>query len=95
LCLAILLVTNIVLVGMSAGAVYSWLLAGQLLFYGAAAAGWVMAHRGVKRKALFVPYYLLFMNVSVYLGFFRYLRGGQSAVWEKAQRAEELKAIDH
>lgn len=94
LCLALLFFTDIVLVATRAGSIYDVLLAGQVLFYVIAAGGWIMANRGVRRKLFFVPYYFFFMNVSVYLGFIRYLRGSQSAVWEKAQRAEELKAME-
>ena len=94
LCLALLLLTNIVLVAAGAGRLYDGLLAGQGLFYFVAVGGWILANRGIRRKLFFVPYYFFFMNVSVYLGFVRYLRGSQSALWEKARRAEELKAIE-
>jgi hypothetical protein len=39
-------------------------------------------------KILKLPYYFTFMNISVMLGFFRFLRGNQSAIWEKANRAQ-------
>ena len=32
-------------------------------------------------------YYFVFMNTCAILGLFRYLKGSQSAVWEKARRA--------
>lgn len=66
--------------------IYHWLLAGQALFYLAAIAGWFLENRKVKIKALFIPYYFLMMNLAVYLGFFRYIKGGQSVKWEKAKR---------
>ena len=53
--------------------------------------GWVLARRGSRWKFLFVPYYLLFMNISVFLGFARFLRGSQTVLWEKARRMEEAK----
>jgi cellulose synthase/poly-beta-1,6-N-acetylglucosamine synthase-like glycosyltransferase len=94
LCLVLMLGTNFVLVVLRAGWVYDSLLAGQLLFYGLATGGWIMANRGIRRKAFFVPYYFLFMNVSVFLGFFRYIRGSQSTLWEKARRAGELETLE-
>lgn len=39
-------------------------------------------------KIFKLAYYFTFMNVSVILGLFRFLKGNQSAVWEKAKRAQ-------
>lgn len=33
-----------------------------------------------------VCYYVLFMNYSVFIGFYRFMKGEQSAMWEKARR---------
>ena len=66
--------------------IYCWLFAGQALFYLAAFAGWFFENRKIKIKVLFIPYYFLIMNIAVYLGFFRYIKGGQSVKWEKAKR---------
>ncbi len=66
---------------------YQVLMAGQLLFYAAALAGYLLEKRQIKVKALFVPYYFCVMNYAVYAGFLRYLRGNQSVLWEKAKRA--------
>jgi poly-beta-1,6-N-acetyl-D-glucosamine synthase len=60
----------------------------QLLFYVAAFTGWILANRNIRVKALFVPYYFLFMNISVYLGFARFLRKRQSVLWERAARQQ-------
>jgi hypothetical protein len=37
-------------------------------------------------KVLFVPYYFFIMNLSVFLGLRRYLKGQQSVNWERAVR---------
>ncbi len=66
--------------------IYTWLFWGQLVFYVAALLGWYFEHRKVKIKVLFVPYYFFIMNLSVFLGFFRYLKGKQSVKWERAKR---------
>jgi cellulose synthase/poly-beta-1,6-N-acetylglucosamine synthase-like glycosyltransferase len=65
-------------------AILFWL---QLLFYIAALTGWFMENRSTRIKALFVPYYFFIMNLSVVLGFFRYMKKSQSVNWERAKRA--------
>tara|TARA_R110002072_G_scaffold209497_1_gene367118 strand:- start:1992 stop:3224 length:1233 start_codon:yes stop_codon:yes gene_type:complete len=59
----------------------------QLFFYIAALTGWFLENRSTRVKILFVPYYFFIMNLSVVLGFFRYLKNSQSVNWERAQRA--------
>jgi cellulose synthase/poly-beta-1,6-N-acetylglucosamine synthase-like glycosyltransferase len=66
---------------------YSLLFWLQLLFYVAALSGWFLENRKTRIKILFVPYYFFIMNLSVVLGFFRYLRKSQSVNWERAKRA--------
>ncbi len=58
----------------------------QVLFYLAALLGWYLENRSIKVKVLFVPYYFFIMNLSVFLGFFRYLKKAQSVNWERAKR---------
>ena len=59
----------------------------QLLFYAAALLGWFLENRETRVKILFVPYYFFIMNLSVVLGFFRYMKKSQSVNWERAKRA--------
>jgi len=66
---------------------YSVLFWLQLLFYVAALTGWFLENRSTSIKVLFVPYYFFIMNLSVLLGFFRYMKGSQSVNWERAKRA--------
>jgi len=66
---------------------YSILFWLQLLFYCAALLGWFLENRATRIKALFVPYYFFIMNLSVVLGFVRYMRNNQSVNWERAKRA--------
>lgn len=68
-------------------ALYSILFWMQLLFYCAALLGWFLENKAMRIKALFVPYYFFIMNLSVVLGFVRYLRNSQSVNWERAKRA--------
>ena len=65
---------------------YSTLFWLQLLFYVAALTGWFLENRSTRIKALFVPYYFFIMNLSVVLGFFRYMKKSQSVNWERAKR---------
>ena len=58
----------------------------QLLFYVAALTGWYLENRKTRNKLLFVPYYFMIMNLSVILGFLRYVKGSQSVNWERAKR---------
>jgi len=58
----------------------------QVLFYLAALLGWYLENRSIRLKILFVPYYFFIMNLSVYLGFKRYMKKTQSVNWERAKR---------
>ncbi len=58
----------------------------QVLFYSSALLGWYLENKSIKVKLLFVPYYFFIMNLSVFLGFKRYLKGSQSVNWERAKR---------
>jgi hypothetical protein len=55
--------------------------------YVAALIGWVLENRSVRTKVLFVPYYFFIMNLSVVIGFFRFINKNQSVNWERAKRA--------
>lgn len=67
---------------------YQLLFWGQLVFYIAAILGWILENRKIKVKALFVPYYFFIMNLSVFLGLKRFLKGQQSVNWERAKRGQ-------
>ncbi|MEI9917764.1 MAG: glycosyltransferase family 2 protein [Bacteroidota bacterium] len=60
----------------------------QILFYIVAILGYFLKDKKIPFKIIFVPYYFLFMNVSVYQGAWRLIKGSQSAVWDKAKRAQ-------
>lgn len=72
--------------GMDIQNIYTLLFYGQVLFYVAALLGWFLENQKIKIKALFVPYYFFIMNLSVYLGLGRYLKGNQSVNWQRAKR---------
>jgi cellulose synthase/poly-beta-1,6-N-acetylglucosamine synthase-like glycosyltransferase len=72
--------------GIFSWSIYSLLFIGQVVFYVAALTGWFLEARQIRLKILFIPYYFFIMNLSVFLGFARYIKGSQSVNWERAQR---------
>lgn len=86
LALLLLFISNILLVFHGSGSFYTIILILQFLFYLLAIAGWILARREIKLKALYLPFYFLFMNLSVFLGLWRFLKNNQSVLWEKASR---------
>lgn len=65
---------------------YTLLFYGQVLFYIFALLGWYFENRKIKIKILFIPYYFFIMNLSMYLGLARFIKGKQSVNWERAKR---------
>ena len=77
---------NIALVALNAGVIYTVIGILQLIFYAAAALGWLQTKTGRHGGLLYVPYYFLFMYVNVFRGI-SYLRSHRtSGTWEKAKR---------
>ncbi|WKV12875.1 glycosyltransferase family 2 protein [Marivirga harenae] len=58
----------------------------QILFYLISIAGSFAEGKEKVPKIILIPFYFSFMNVSVYQGFFRLIKGKQSAIWEKSKR---------
>lgn len=85
LCLILSFISNLVLYWGSGNVLFKISFLAQVCFYGMA----VLARWAPGNKLFKIPYYFTFMNVSVLLGFFRFLRGSQSAVWEKAKRVQQ------
>jgi cellulose synthase/poly-beta-1,6-N-acetylglucosamine synthase-like glycosyltransferase len=91
LSLLLMLITGLILAlheGVFHFGLYSIIFWLQVVFYLAALLGWYLETRSVKLKILFVPYYFFIMNLSVFLGLKRYLKGTQSVNWERAQRGK-------
>lgn len=65
---------------------YQLMMAGQVLFYLAAITGYILEHRKLRFKPVFVPYYFVIMNYAVLAGLKKYMSGKQQATWDKAQR---------
>jgi cellulose synthase/poly-beta-1,6-N-acetylglucosamine synthase-like glycosyltransferase len=89
--LVTLLLSNIIIViGGSGNVFYEVVLGMQGLFYALAIAGWIYASRDIRVKALYIPFYFLFMNISVFMGFNRFIRNKQTVLWERATRQKQV-----
>lgn len=84
--LVLIFVTNLLIALQDQSMLYRVLLVLQLVFYFCAILGWIYASKNIKVKALYIPFYFLFMNVSVFLGFNRFVKKKQTVLWEKATR---------
>lgn len=76
---------NVILVMSGEGWTYTliWIL--QLAFYAAATRGYYINKRGESSRIFNVPYYFLFMNANVIMGF-GYLMRKKNGTWEKSKR---------
>lgn len=82
-----LLASNILIVfSNDAPGFYTWFLYGQSAFYIFALMGWLLAGSGKRTGMLTIPFYFTFMNYCLARGFFRFLKGKQSVLWEKSLR---------
>jgi cellulose synthase/poly-beta-1,6-N-acetylglucosamine synthase-like glycosyltransferase len=87
LLLIVLLLTDFFIVSKEpAAAFYSWFLYGQLFFYGLALLGWWLVSTGKKAGLIAIPFYFVFMNYCLVKGFFRFVKGSQTVLWEKSLR---------
>ena len=80
------IVLNALIICRGAGITYTLLFICQALFYMLSLLGLIFEKRQVRIKILFIPYYFCMMNYAVAAGILRYIKGSQSAVWEKAKR---------
>lgn len=83
--LPLILISNIIL-ALQGSFLYQLILVLQIIFYFVAGLGQLFQSKKIAIKGFFVPYYFTVMNLSVYAGFFRFVMGKQSVMWEKAKR---------
>lgn len=89
LCLILVFISNLILCFSPDNHIFAIIFGLQLAFYGIALLSLIPSFMNHRLGKIFkIPHYFTFMNVSVILGLFRFLKGRQSAVWEKARRAE-------
>ena len=61
---------------------YIFLLFGQLAFYAAACAGWLLERIGRARALLAIPFYFCLVNAASLVGLWHAIRGQRLAVWK-------------
>jgi cellulose synthase/poly-beta-1,6-N-acetylglucosamine synthase-like glycosyltransferase len=67
---------------MTTSSFFSWVWYGQVCFYALAVCGYLLEKAGVRLGVLGLPYYFSAMNLALFIGFIRFLRGKQSFTWE-------------
>lgn len=82
----IFLLNAIIIIQNSHNNLYWWPMVFQCIFYCFAIMGWLLLKAGRKTGFLNFPFYFTFMNLSLYLGLVRFLKGNQTVLWEKAKR---------
>jgi biofilm PGA synthesis N-glycosyltransferase PgaC len=85
-CLVVFFISSTLLVYTGARGFYLVVFLMQIVFYALAGLGWLFSGSHLKIRILYIPYYFLFMNLSVFMGFYRYIGNKQSVIWEKAVR---------
>lgn len=69
--------------------IYSYLFYLQVLFYLLAILGFFTQNKPIRIKFIYAPFYFVAMNYAMFKGFFRFLKGNQNVLWEKAARSGE------
>jgi poly-beta-1,6-N-acetyl-D-glucosamine synthase len=86
-CIALLFMSNAVIVyKTSSFNFYGYTFLMQCIFYVAALLGWLFYKLKLSVNPLFIPFYFVFMNVSLIEGFYKYVTGKQTVLWDKAKR---------
>ncbi len=65
---------------------YSLIFGLQILFYGFGFFGYLLRNSLIKIKFFHLPFYFIFMQVCVVMGWIKYARGKQQVTWEKSKR---------
>ncbi|MDQ6843966.1 MAG: glycosyltransferase family 2 protein [Bacteroidota bacterium] len=93
LLLPVIFILNIILCYYAPATIYYFLGIMQIIFYLGAFIGWAFAQKNIKSKVFYIPYYFLFMNISLYKGFLRFIKNEQTVLWDKAGRkADETES---
>lgn len=87
--LIFIFVTNALLILQAATSLWILLFFVQCIFYFLGTLGYYFQNIRKNIPITSIPYYFIFMNLSQIKGIFRYFRGEQSGVWEKAKRMEQ------
>lgn len=88
LCLVLAFISNLILALNTNLLLFKITLLLQCFLYAAAWIGSFLNPSSPVLKVFKLAHYFVFMNLSVVLGFFRFLKGKQPATWEKAKRVK-------
>ena len=65
------------------GALYQWLLVGQIVFYGLAFVGLQLTKKErALPKVVYLSYYLNLLNIACFIAFVQFIRGNKIVVWK-------------
>jgi cellulose synthase/poly-beta-1,6-N-acetylglucosamine synthase-like glycosyltransferase len=65
---------------------YKYLLIGQALFYSGAVIGYLINKTRMHNRIFSLLYYFVAMNLSLLVGFLRFVTGGQQVTWKRVAR---------
>jgi cellulose synthase/poly-beta-1,6-N-acetylglucosamine synthase-like glycosyltransferase len=82
----LILIMNVNLVMTHQGFTFDYLLVSQGIFYLMALMGQIFISAGWRIGVLSIPFYFMFMNICLVKGFFNFIQGRQTVLWEKAIR---------
>ena len=88
--LPVIFITNLLISVYHGNLFYNTLFIFQVIFYLAALFGYILSVKNSKIKIFYVPFYFVFMNVCIYLGLVKFIRGKQSVLWDKAVRKPDI-----
>lgn len=87
--LILLLPVNLIVISLDDfkfNSIYVFFLFLQIVFYIFAMIGYLFRNINIKNKILFMPFYIIVYNISMFFGFYNYIANNQSVKWEKAER---------
>jgi cellulose synthase/poly-beta-1,6-N-acetylglucosamine synthase-like glycosyltransferase len=84
--IVLVLIINVALVINQQGYIFYYLLGVQGIFYSLALTGRIFVSIRRRMGILGVPFYFVFMNLCLVKGFFVYMRGKQTILWERSMR---------
>ncbi len=88
LCLVLLYCSNIYIILQPGSAnFFEWFFVAQNIFYAVAIVGGFLYQVEGTLNLFFIPFYFVFMNALLFEGFFKYVTGSQSVLWEKSKRS--------
>ncbi|MCY7421603.1 MAG: glycosyltransferase family 2 protein [Chitinophagaceae bacterium] len=85
--LLLLFFTNLYIYNQQPSTGYLVFLYLQQAFYIGAGFGWLFYGTNARLSVFFIPFYFVFMNVSLVQGFIKFVLGKQSVLWEKSVRS--------